>query len=273
MLPQLSPESGRFRLMQPSKPSTGAADADGAASEPGPTRRRHRPLVERIACWSARHRAIALVAWLVVVAGALFAGHVYGTASQPEYDPGQSGVAERMLSQLDVVTPPSESVLIQSRTPGPERTFAAYPPLRLAALQVVTALRALPTTAANIQSPFRRNGKALSAPGCGGVLIGGGADHRDGRGDRLHAVLPAAGARGTSSGRDFPRRPAHRGGDFGPGNRDLRSDRDDLAGRTAVHRDRHVHRVRDRDDDGRRRGRGRLAHRASGSAVAARTVG
>ena len=114
---------------------------------------------------------IALIAWLLMVGGAVLAGHVYAAASQPEYDPGQSGVAERMLSDLHVVTPPSESVLIQSKVPGPERTFAAYPPLRLAARQVVAALRDLPATAANIQSPFGRNGKELIAPGGGGVLI------------------------------------------------------------------------------------------------------
>jgi RND superfamily putative drug exporter len=159
--------------MQLSNPSTPKADTDGA-SEPEPSHRRrgrHRPVVERIACWSARHRLIALTAWLLMVGGALLAGHVYGTASQPEYDPGQSGVAERMLNQLHVVTPPSESVLIQSKVPGPERTFAAYPPLRLAARQVVTALRDLPATAANIQSPFGHEGKELIAPRGGGVLI------------------------------------------------------------------------------------------------------
>ncbi len=130
-----------------------------------------RPIVERIACWSARHRKLALGAWLLVVGGALLAGHLYGTASQPQYDPGQSGVAERMLDRLHVVTPPSESVLIQSRVPGPERTFEAYPPLRLAARQVVTALQDLPATAARIQSPFGREGKELITPGGGGVLI------------------------------------------------------------------------------------------------------
>ncbi|HYK32108.1 MAG TPA: MMPL family transporter, partial [Streptosporangiaceae bacterium] len=159
--------------MQLRNPSTPQADTDGA-SEPEPSHRRrgrHRPVVERIACWSARHRLLALTAWLLMVGGALLAGHVYGTASQPEYDPGQSGVAERMLTQLHVVTPPSESVLIQSKVPGPERTFAAYPPLRLAARQVVTALRDLPATAANIQSPFGHEGKELIAPRGGGVLI------------------------------------------------------------------------------------------------------
>jgi RND superfamily putative drug exporter len=164
----------------PAPPSAQNGDKEEAAGR-GPHRRLphrrrrqdrpHRPIVERIACWSARHRAIALIGWLFMVGGALLAGHLYGTASLPQYDPGQSGVAERMLSQLHVVTPPSESVLIQSRTPGPERTFAGYPPMRLAARQVVTALKSLPDAASDIQSPFGRNAKELIAPSGGGVLI------------------------------------------------------------------------------------------------------
>src|SRR6266567_6641894 len=97
--------------------STGS-DRHGSA---GPERGRHRPVTERIACWSARHAVLALLAWLLVVGGAVLAGHLYGTQSQPQYDPGRSGVAERMLDRLHVVTPPSESVLIQPRTPGPGR--------------------------------------------------------------------------------------------------------------------------------------------------------
>src|SRR5262249_5582391 len=125
-----------------------AADVGRQASMAGkrsaPGARRIRPVTERIAGWSARHAVIALVGGLVMVGGALLAGHVYGTQSQPQYDPGRSGVAERMLDRLHVVTPPSESVLIQSRTSGPRRTFAASPRMRLAASAVVAALRALP---------------------------------------------------------------------------------------------------------------------------------
>jgi RND superfamily putative drug exporter len=162
--------------MQLSTPSTSQADEIEPAAAPHverpPVRSgRHRPIIEQIACWSARHRAIALVGWLVMVGGALLAGHVYGTSSQPQYDPGQSGVAERMLTDLRVVTPPSESVIIQSRTPGPERTFAAYAPLRVAAREVVTALKDLPSAAADIHSPFGRDGKDFIAPSGGGVLI------------------------------------------------------------------------------------------------------
>jgi putative drug exporter of the RND superfamily len=133
--------------------------------------RRARPVTERIACWSARHRMVALAGWLVMVGGALLAGHVYGTQSQAQYDPGRSGVAERMLDDLHVVTPPSETVLIQSRIPGPRRTFAASPRMRLATAAVVTALRALPGAAADIRSPLGREGKDLIAPGGGSVLV------------------------------------------------------------------------------------------------------
>ncbi len=149
---------------------TRAGDAAGKRRQAGQVAVR-RPVVERIACWSARHKVIALLAWLAVVGGAVVAGHLFGTQSQPQYDPGPSGVAERMLSRLDVVTPPSESVLIQSKMPGPQYSFAADPQLRFAARDVVAALRALPGTASHIDSPFGRNGRALIAPGGGSVLI------------------------------------------------------------------------------------------------------
>ncbi len=76
----------------------------------------------------------------------------------------------------------------------------------------------------------------------------GRADHRDGGRRRLHAVLPAPRTGGTGRGGIVPRCPAHRGRHLGPGHRGLRADRDDLAGRTALHRHRHVHRLRDRHD-------------------------
>ena len=75
-------------------------------------------MVERIACWSARHRIAVIAGWLVLAVVALLGGHLLGTQSQPQYDPGQSGQAEQMLSQLGVVTPPAESVLIQARQAG-----------------------------------------------------------------------------------------------------------------------------------------------------------
>src|SRR5215470_76735 len=161
--------------MQLSTPPVGQSKWAGESAGPelAPTRPRgkHRPVVEQIACWSARHKLIALMAWLVMVGGAILAGHLYGTQSQPQYDPGQSGIAERMLDRLHVVTPPAESVLVQSRVAGPEHTFTADARMRLAARDVVAALQALPGAAADIRSPFGRNGAALVDRGGGGVLI------------------------------------------------------------------------------------------------------
>jgi putative drug exporter of the RND superfamily len=147
------------------------ADESSAAETAQSGGRRRRPVVEQIACWSARHRMVAIVAWLVMVGGALLAGHLYGTQSQPQYDPGPSGVAERMLGQLHVVSPPSETVLIQPRHGGPGRTFAADPRLRLAASEVAAALRALPSAAANVRSPSGQAGNALVAPDGGAALV------------------------------------------------------------------------------------------------------
>src|SRR6266705_3532094 len=98
----------------PTRVQDGKADGDSAASADraeaaagqAALAGKHRPAVERIACWSARHRLVAIAAWLAMVGGALLAGHVFGTQSQPHYDPGASGVAERMLGQLHVISPP-----------------------------------------------------------------------------------------------------------------------------------------------------------------------
>jgi RND superfamily putative drug exporter len=118
-------------------------------------------VVERVACWSARHRGAAVLAWLALAAAAFVGGRLLGTQSQPQYDPGQSGAAERMFSQLHVVTPPAESVLISSRDRAAGQTFATGARLRQATRQVVAALRARPGAAAGIRSPFGPGGRAL----------------------------------------------------------------------------------------------------------------
>ena len=128
-------------------------------------------MVERVACWSARHRVVAVLAWLALVAGAFLGGHLLGAQSRPQYDPGQSGVAERVLGQLHVVTAPAESVLIAPRHPGAGQTFATDAQLRQAARQVVTALRALPGAAAGIRSPFGPGGRAFISRDGRSVLV------------------------------------------------------------------------------------------------------
>jgi putative drug exporter of the RND superfamily len=118
-----------------------------------------RPFVERIACWSARHRKSVVIGWLLLVAAAFVAGQMLGTQSRPQYDPGQAGQAEQMLHTLGVTTPPSESVLIQARAPGV--TFRDDAEMREAAQAVVTALQRLPRAAENIASPLTPGAQGL----------------------------------------------------------------------------------------------------------------
>src|ERR1035438_9737582 len=117
-----------------------APDAHVASLPPAP-RRPRAPMVERIACWSARHRIAVIVGWLVLAGTALVAGQLLGTQSQPQYDPGQAGQAEQMLHQLNVVSPPQETVLIQARGTSPAGTYRRSPQMRSAVADVVHALQ------------------------------------------------------------------------------------------------------------------------------------
>jgi len=154
-----------------------------------PRQRARPPAVERIAGWSARHRKTAVLGWLVLVVALFAAGHALGTKSVPDYDPGQSGQAERTLHSLtgNSASPPAESVLIRAKTPG--TTFASDPQMRQAARQVAAALRALPRSAADIRSPLGPGGTALvSADGRSALVtftVPGNPD------DAISAVQPA----------------------------------------------------------------------------------
>ncbi|HXW46863.1 MAG TPA: MMPL family transporter [Streptosporangiaceae bacterium] len=163
------------------------AAAGGSSATEGEGTRRRAPTVERIAGWSARHRKTAAFGWLVMVAIVFAAGTRIGASNVPQYDAGQSGVAERVLQRLDFAgPPPAEAVLVQAG-PG-SAAFLANPRLRNAVGEVVAALRTLPhATASDIQSPL--------APG-GGHLVS--ADGRSALvtfnvtgGNEDQAVLPA----------------------------------------------------------------------------------
>jgi RND superfamily putative drug exporter len=108
--------------------------------------------VERIACWSVRHRKAAVLGWLAFVAVALIVGQAVGAPSVQQYDPGQAGQAERMLTGLGVVSPPAESVLIQA--PG-----AAPAQLRQAGQAVARALAARPGAARDVTGPVLSAGR------------------------------------------------------------------------------------------------------------------
>jgi RND superfamily putative drug exporter len=110
--------------------------------------------VQRIACWSARHRKTVVLGWCGLAGAAFLAGQVLGMQSLPQYDPGQAGRAEQIMHELDVVTPSAERVLIQARGSAAARlTFATDPQMQQAARQVTAALRALQVAAADVSSP------------------------------------------------------------------------------------------------------------------------
>ncbi|MDX6344983.1 MAG: putative drug exporter of the superfamily, partial [Trebonia sp.] len=110
------------------------------------------PVVEQVAGWSARHRIVVVVGWLLLVAAAIAVGQRFGVTNTKDYVPGQAGQAERVLNQPGVQQPGHESVLIHARSPG--RAFATDPQMRQAAKDVVTALSKLPGAAADIRSPY-----------------------------------------------------------------------------------------------------------------------
>src|ERR1035441_8716012 len=150
-------------LLHPARPEM-RTPVPGVRTPPAEVRTPHRPpapMVERIACWSARHRIAVIVGWLVLAGAALLAGQMLGTQSQPQYDPGQAGQAEQMLHQLHVVTPPAERVLVQARSAGPDTSYARDPAMRSAIGEVVRALQRLPRAARDIRSPLGPGGQAL----------------------------------------------------------------------------------------------------------------
>ena len=147
--------------------------AQATSPGPGPGTATRRPVVERIAGWSARHRAIAVTGWLVLVVGAVAVGNMLGTKNLNSYDPGQAGRAERVLSRPGVVQKPSESVLIQARAGG--HLVASDPELLAATRQVVAALDRMPRVASGIESPLAPAGRALAAGGHGLISRDGGS--------------------------------------------------------------------------------------------------
>jgi putative drug exporter of the RND superfamily len=127
------------------------------------------PVVERIACWSARHRKAVVAGWLLFVGLAFLAGQALGNQSRPQYDPGQAGRGEQVLHRLGVVTPPAESVLIQAR--NRTATLASDPQMRQAAQAVVAALTRLPRAAEDIASPLGPGGSTLVSPDGRSALV------------------------------------------------------------------------------------------------------
>jgi putative drug exporter of the RND superfamily len=144
------------------------------------------PIVERVAGWSARHRKTAVFGWLLLVVAAVIAGQQIKAPNVTSYDPGQAGQAERILNRPVVQQPDSESVLVQGRTAS--QTFGHDPEIRQAVREVVAALRALPKSAADIQSPLTSHGLVSGRSALVTFNVAGNPDNDD------QAVVPALNA-------------------------------------------------------------------------------
>jgi RND superfamily putative drug exporter len=104
------------------------------------------------------------------MAAAFIAGQFASGSGVQQYDPGQAGRGEQVLTNLGVVTPPAESVLIKARTDERHLAAAAASDVSNAAaevkrvtLQVQAALAALPQAADNIRAPFQPGARGLVA--------------------------------------------------------------------------------------------------------------
>jgi putative drug exporter of the RND superfamily len=158
-------------MRQSQLPVLPAAGGDPRQSPPAAPPDGRRPVVERIAGWSATHRKTAVFGWLGLVAIVFVIGQLMSASTVPSNDPGQSGVAERALERLGYSgPPPAETVLIQA-TAG-SRTFRTDPALRQATQQVVSALSRLPkSTASDIRSPLSPGGGSLVSADGRSVLV------------------------------------------------------------------------------------------------------
>jgi putative drug exporter of the RND superfamily len=127
------------------------------------TGRARRPAVERIACWSAKYRKTAVALWLGLMAAAFLGGQFVTSPGVQQYDPGQAGRGEQVLTQLGVVTPPAENVLIEARSGERRLARDASAEVKRVAHDVTAALAALPQAADHIEVPFGYAGRTLSA--------------------------------------------------------------------------------------------------------------
>src|SRR4051812_13704195 len=121
---------------------TARAGADRSTPAPNPT-----PppgVVLRMARWSTRHRAKAIIGWFLFVALVMVAGQAAGTRllEGAETGTGESGRADRVVEGAGYPATPTENVLIQSRSGSLDAATATA-----VAGELGTRLRALPQVA------------------------------------------------------------------------------------------------------------------------------
>jgi putative drug exporter of the RND superfamily len=99
--------------------------------------------------------------WLGFMVAAFVGGQFASGPGVQQYDPGQSGRGEQVLTKLGVVTPPRENVLIEARTGERHLIAVAAAEVRKVTLEVEAALAARPQAAADIRTPFQPGARGL----------------------------------------------------------------------------------------------------------------
>jgi RND superfamily putative drug exporter len=100
--------------------------------------------------------------WLGFMVAAFIGGQFATGPSVQQYDPGQAGRGEQVLTKLGVVTPPTENVLIEARAGEQHLAAKAAAEVRKVTLEVEAALAAKPEAASDIHAPYQ--------PGVHGLL-------------------------------------------------------------------------------------------------------
>ena len=138
-----------------------AGAGGGGTSRVGAPGSPRRGLAAALGGWSARHRMIAIGAWLLFVVGATVLGGAAGRAGLPNYrqGAGDSARAEQILASAHISQPATELVLVRSNSAA---VTTASPAFRHA---VDRALAGLNRTglARGVQDPYA--GHLLSANG------------------------------------------------------------------------------------------------------------
>ncbi|ADI11405.1 MMPL domain-containing protein [Streptomyces bingchenggensis BCW-1] len=134
--------------------------ADGPGGSPDGASGRA-ALVERVAGWSVRHRALAIAGWFALVVVAVLASAVMPGDTADSTDPGETGRAGQVLDAQQKYPAPQENVLVQARAQDAARPFTESPELRRATQDLVTTLRRTPGTVTAVRSPLERDGSRL----------------------------------------------------------------------------------------------------------------
>jgi len=155
-----------------------------AARAPGSPRR---GLAAALGGWSARHRMIAIGAWLLFVVAATVLGGAVGRAGLPNYrqGAGDSARAEQILAQAHIGQPATELVLVHSTT----TVTTASPVFRHAVDRALAGINGT-GLARQLQNPYTSH--LLSADGRDALIRFNLADGSDSRvGTVLAAVARA----------------------------------------------------------------------------------